>query len=260
MEEVTEIKNGQRKAGPPRGGCPATCWSGWTSPTSRGGGRPATHPGRDRFSSGTPTSRLPLRPRRRVFSMLAPTAGDQRTKPKTAGDQGSVRPSRSASRSRVMTGPFETLARDDLRDQRRRPESSRSWLSISFGREDPGRARLQRRHQDLAPRTPRRTKPFVSTITPQQGSQGNALPRRRYASPHQSCRSRPALRTPPAPAGRPRAGPSTGVNNHGVRPRGVQRPERSPKRGKRHPGGGSRCLRGPASFHPSSPRRRRPLS
>ena len=35
MEEVTEIKNGQKKL-VPASGCPATSWSGWTSPTRAG--------------------------------------------------------------------------------------------------------------------------------------------------------------------------------------------------------------------------------
>jgi len=54
MEEVNEVKNGQRKL-VPASGCPATCWSGWTSPTSRGA--PCGTPRASPASSATPTSR-----------------------------------------------------------------------------------------------------------------------------------------------------------------------------------------------------------
>ena len=101
-EEVIEIKNGQRKQ-VQRNSSPATSWSGWTSPTSRGA--PSATPRASPASSATPTSPSPLT-LDEVVKILAPDGREE----------GEARRPRSRSVDfevgesvTVMDGPFATL-------------------------------------------------------------------------------------------------------------------------------------------------------
>jgi transcription termination/antitermination protein NusG len=131
MEEVTEIKNGQRKLVKRRNKFPGTSWSAWTSPTSPGG-RPA-HPGVTGFV-GTGTSRAAVAGRGRRDPRPDPEKKPA-ARPATSPAAGRGRRLLRRRLGHRHRRPVRDAARHHLRDQRRRQKVT--GLVEIFGRETP---------------------------------------------------------------------------------------------------------------------------
>ena len=240
MEEVTEIKNGQRKQVTPHRCCPATSWSGWTSPTSPGA-RVRNTPGVTGFVGAHAPGRRRSTPRRGRQDPARPSSLEATAVP-PAGRGRTVQVDFQVGESvTVMDGPFATLPATIQRDQRRHAEAQ--GAGVDLRPRDPGRAVVQPGRQDLTPTAPH-------ARSTRRGDQFRC-PRRRSSPRSSSCRSRPAQPTPAPPVG-----PALG--QHGVNIMEFCKAYNAATEvaaRQRHPGRDHRSTRTARS--PSSPRRRR---
>ena len=154
MEEVTEIKNGQRKQ-VRRVRIPGYVLVRMDL-TDESWGAVRHTPGVTGFVGHTHQP-VAAEPRRGLLD-AGPDAWSARTKPRPqAAAEVKVVDFEVGESVTVMEGPFETLPGDDLRDQRRRPEAQ--GARVDLRPRDPGRAVVQPGRQDLsaAPSRPPRT-------------------------------------------------------------------------------------------------------
>ena len=234
MEEVTEIKNGQRKL-VRRVRIPGyvlvrmdltdESWGAVRTPRAS----PA--------SSATPTSRSPLTPRRGLLDArarpLEPAEGGRGRRQAAAGQGRRLRGRRVGHRH---GGPVRDAAGDDLRDQRRTRRSSRCSSRSSAARP---------RSSCRSTRSPRSDvqRPAVAQragrTTAIQSLGPDMPPKKKVTGCHQAADQ--GRRGHAGAADRPRAGPAR-RQHHGVL-QGVQRRDRVAAR-QRHPRG-DHGLRGP---------------
>ncbi len=148
MEEVTEIKNGQRKL------VRQVRIPGYVlvrmDLTDESWGAVRHTPGVTGFVGHTHQP-VPLS-LDEVFSMLAPTLQKHGRQRKPAKAEVKVVDFEVGESVTVMDGPFETLPGHDHRDQPRRPEAQGAGLHLRPG--DPGRAVVQPGRQDLSEPAP----------------------------------------------------------------------------------------------------------